>query len=197
MIHERRGWRSATLVALGVAGVAILAPLAAFLVAAWIQGWQLQSVLSGSMAPTYRIGTLLVVGQIDAADVETGMAIVFEDPHVPGRLVAHRVVATVDSSELQFWTQGDANATRDAAPVPARLVRGRVLWQVAHLGTLMEWLQWPRSFVLLVLLPAGLLAVSEWRTRRRTGEVDQASLGPIVSGGPEPEPPRPEPKTAP
>jgi signal peptidase len=161
-----RGWRSATL---GVVAVAVLLPLATFLVAAWLLGWQLQSVRSGSMVPTYPVGSLVVVGQIDAAAVAPGMAIVFEDPAEAGRLVTHRVIGLAPSPELQFVTRGDANAAVDAAPVPARLVRGRVLWSVTHFGSLIEWLQWPRSFVAFVLLPASLLAALELRGRRTRG----------------------------
>jgi signal peptidase I len=164
---SRRGWRSATLVALGLTSVALLLPLATFLVATWLQGWQLQTVLSGSMQPTYPVGSLLVVGQIDAAAVEPGMALVFEDPTQPGRIVTHRVVGVAPGETLQFWTQGDANTARDAAPVPARLVRGHVLWQVPQLGRVMEWLQWPRSFVVLVLVPGALLLMTEVRRGRR------------------------------
>jgi signal peptidase len=159
-----RGWLEATL---GVVSIALLLPLTVFLVAAWLLGWQLQSVQSGSMAPTYPVGSLLVIGQTDAGDVEPGMAIVFEDPREPGRLVTHRVIRVAPGETLQFVTQGDANAAADPASVPARLVRGRVLWQVAHLGSLLDWLQWPRSFVLLVVAPGLLLVALEWRTRRR------------------------------
>jgi signal peptidase len=168
-----RGWLAATL---GVVSIALLLPLTVFLVAAWLLGWQLQSVQSGSMTPAYPIGSLLVIGQIDAGDVEPGMAIVFEDPREPGRLVTHRVVRTT-AETLQFVTQGDANATADPTPVPARLVRGRVLWGVSHLGSLLDWLQWPRSFVLLVVGPGILLGLLEWRTRRdRAGAVGHEVL---------------------
>jgi signal peptidase len=147
--------------------VALLLPLAVFLVASWLLGWQLQSVLSGSMAPTYPVGSLLVIGQIDAADVEPGMAIVFEDPAEPGRLVTHRVVSVAPGTSTSFVTQGDSNATSDPHPVPARLVRGRVLWSVSQLGSVLEWLQWPRSLVVLVIVPGALLAFAEWRAHRR------------------------------
>ena len=159
-----RGWLGATL---GVVSIALLLPLTVFLVAAWLLGWQLQSVQSGSMTPSYGIGSLLVIGQIDAGDVEPGMAIVFEDPREPGRLVTHRVVRSTPAETLQFVTQGDANASADPIPVPARLVRGRVLWEVSHLGSLLDWLQWPRSFVLLVVAPGLLLLTLEWRARRQ------------------------------
>jgi len=66
---------------------------------------------------------------------------------------------------LQFVTQGDANAVPDPHAVPAPLVRGRVPWSVSHLGTALDWLQWPRSFLLLVVGPAVGLAGLELRTR--------------------------------
>ncbi|HEX3265677.1 MAG TPA: signal peptidase I [Candidatus Limnocylindrales bacterium] len=160
----RRGWLAA---ALGVVVVAVLLPLTIFLTSSWLAGWQLMSVLTGSMQPTYPVGSLLVIGQIDAAAVQPGMAIVFHDPAEPARLVAHRVIGIATESPLAFVTQGDANPARDPNPVPARLVRGHVLWSVSGLGTAMEWLQWPRSFLVLVLLPLGLLGSAELRPRIR------------------------------
>jgi len=128
-------WRRLADAALAVLVVALLLPLATFLVAAWLMGWQLQSVQSGSMAPTYPLGSLLVVGQLDAADVRPGMAVVFEDPGAAGRVITHRVVGRTPGEALAFWTQGDANPARDPEAVPARLICGRVLWHVSHLGT--------------------------------------------------------------
>ena len=161
---SRRGWLAATL---GVTAVALLLPLATLLVAVWLAGWQLQHVQSGSMAPTYPVGSLLVTGDVDPATVDVGMPLVFVDPQAPDRLVTHRVVGLAPGTELGFLTRGDANATNDPVPVPARLVRGRVLWHVTLLGAALEWLQWPRSLIVLVIVPALLLAVLELRARRR------------------------------
>lgn len=158
-----RGWLGAIL---GVGTIAVLLPLTTFLVAAWLLGWQLQAVETGSMSPTYPIGSLLVVGQVDPSDVDAGMAMVFEDPALPGRLVVHRVVSRTPGTELQFLTKGDANTTVDPRPVPARFVRGRILWSISQLGTVLTWLQWPRSLIVLVLIPGALLAFLEIRARR-------------------------------
>jgi len=157
-----RGWRAAALAGF----LAGLLPLTAFLVVGWLLGWQLQHVESGSMSPTYPVGSLLVTAQIDATDVSVGMPIVFEDPRGTGRLVTHRVVGTAPGAELAFLTRGDANASDDSAPVPAQLVRGRVLWSVPMLGLALDLLQFPRSFVLLVVVPALALLWVEWRNRR-------------------------------
>lgn len=165
MTNRWRGWHAAALAAV----LATLLPLTTLLVAVWLLGWQLLSVQSGSMSPTFAVGSLLVVGQLDPADVAPGMAITFEDPAASGKLVTHRVVGAAPGEQLAFITRGDANATPDPRPIPARLVRGRVLWSITALGAALDWLQWPRSFVLLVLLPGALLARSEWRARRPGG----------------------------
>ena len=161
------GWRGRLAAALAVLSLVVMLPVAAFLVGVWLMGWQLQSVQSGSMFPTYPVGSLLVVTPMNASQVEIGMPIVFEDPELAGRLVTHRVVEVVPGPALMFITQGDANATRDPFPVPARNVRGQVLWHVNGLGTLMDFLQWPRSFVLLVMLPLALMLLGEVSNRIR------------------------------
>jgi signal peptidase len=158
-----RGWLGATL---GVVTLVLLVPLTIFLVASWLLGWQLVSVQTGSMSPTFEVGSLVVVGPVDPADVEIGMAIAYVDPADPARLVTHRVVGLAPGTQLAFVTRGDANATADPNPVPARLIRGRALWHITYLGTVMDWLQWPRSFLLLVVAPSVLLALSELRSRR-------------------------------
>lgn len=167
---RRLGWATPIL---AVLAVTILLPLATFLVAVWLFGGQLQAVLSGSMNPAFPQGSLIVMAPVDPTEIEPGMAITFLDPVRLDRLVTHRVVARAPGDALMFITQGDANATRDAAPVPARFVRGRVLWSVSHLGAALDWLQWPRGPIVLVGLPALLLLLAElgaWRRRRRAVE---------------------------
>lgn len=157
----RTVWQGRLAAAFAILSLTLLLPLAAFLVSVWLLGWQLQSVQSGSMGPTYPVGSLLVIAPLDASQVELGMPIVFEDPDLPGRLVTHRVVGRVPGDANAFLTQGDANAVPDPFPVPARLVRGHVMWHVSHLGNAMDLLVWPRSFLLLIVLPASLLVASE------------------------------------
>lgn len=152
-----------------VAGVtmSLLLPVATFLIASVLLGWRLEAVETGSMEPIYPVGSLVVVRPVDPSDVRVGMAIAFAPDDGP-TLVTHRVVEVINQpSGLSFRTKGDANATADPHPVPARAVRGRAAWAVPRLGTVVQWLAWPRGFALLVVLPAVLLGVSEVRLRRR------------------------------
>lgn len=151
-----------------VAGVtfSLLLPVATFLVAATLLGWRLEVVQTGSMEPLYPVGSLVVVRPVDPSAVRAGMPIAF-DPNDGRDLVTHRVVQVLDSSTgLAFKTQGDANASADPLPVPARAVRGRATWAVPQLGRAIKWLAWPRGFVLLVVLPGLVLAATEFRARR-------------------------------
>jgi signal peptidase len=141
--------------------VAVLLPLATFAVASFLLGWKLQPVRSGSMEPTYPVGSLLVVEPIDASAVRPGMAVTFTDPAGAGRLVTHRVVQRAPGARVAFLTQGDANATIDPMPVASREIRGRVRSHVPLLGSALHELRWPRGFLLLAVVPALALAGTE------------------------------------
>lgn len=165
--ERRRGRASALPLAAFV--LAVMVPLAGLLVSSWVLGWNLQPVYSGSMDPTYPVGSLLVVEPIDASEVRPGMAVTYADPAQPHRLVTHRVLRSVPGENLAFMTQGDANVTPDPQPVPARFVRGKVRWHLPGVGAAVRWLEWPRGFLILVVAPALVLLVTEaqaWRRRR-------------------------------
>ncbi len=148
--------------------VSLLLPVATFLVTAVLLGWRLEAVQTGSMEPIYPVGSLVVIRPVNPSDIRVGTPIAFV-PDDGRELVTHRVVEVLQQqSGLAFRTKGDANATADPNPVPARAVRGRAAWAVPQLGRLVHWLAWPRGFVLLVVLPAFVLLVSEVRAQKST-----------------------------
>lgn len=128
--------RAAARLGLGMAAAALI-PIAAFLAVATFAGWRLLAVSSGSMEPTYPVGSLAVVHPVNAGDIGPGTVIAFVDgAGGEGRLVAHRVVEVVDRPSGRWLrTQGDANHTPDPQLLPARDVRGRVGWVVPRLGS--------------------------------------------------------------
>ena len=162
MAHMRWVWAPAATVLL-----TLLLPVAIFLVAMVLSGHRLEAVQTGSMRPTYPVGSLLVVEPIDPSDVRVGMPLSFVSPDTDA-VVTHRVISVLDGQDgLFFRTQGDANATPDALPIPARAVRGRVRWAVPRIGDAMIWFAWPRGFLLLVVTPTVMLVLGEVRDRRR------------------------------
>ncbi len=158
--------------------VTLVVPVTALLVSAWVLGWKLQVVQSGSMEPTFPVGSLTVVEPIDPADVRMGTAIAFDSPLGGGSLVTHRVVAVFDQGGgLLFETKGDANLRPDGQLVGAAAIRGRVRWAVPVLGRLLSWALRAGPW-LVIGVPLGLMALSEVLARRHPS--------PHGHGGPSP-----------
>ncbi len=170
--------------AIGVAGLALGAvavPLALLLLVTSVRGDRLVVVESGSMAPTYATGSLLVVSPARSAEIGVGDVIAYADESRGGALVSHRVVSVLEGDEVgarSFLTQGDANATVDPEPVGAAAVRGRVVRALPGLGALDRLLDRTTALVLLVGLPLVLLALDSLLAR-----LDRSSTDPEASGG--------------
>jgi signal peptidase len=143
-------------------------------------GYTPMIVLGGSMEPTYRIGSILLVEAVAPESVRVGDVITYESPRTkptdPPTLTTHRVIAC-ESREGQpvFRTQGDANNAPDTWLVPAGTVVGRGVFAVPYLGYLSSFVRSRVGFLSLVVLPAVLLVIMEvtsfakgMRLRRRT-----------------------------
>jgi len=168
----RGGWGWAPV---AVVSISLLLPVAVFVIWSALTGHRLQAVRSGSMTPTYSVGSMLVVTSVDPSDVRVGMPLSFITDD--GRTIeTHRVIQVVqDKNGLSFRTKGDANLSPDPDPVPASAVRGSVKWSVPHVGELMLWLRWPRGFLVLVVAPlAALFAFEVLERIRKQSPVPQA-----------------------
>jgi signal peptidase len=148
--------------------VAALLTVAALLVTSYVMGWRLFVVESGSMAPTYPVGSLTLVTSADPADLVVGSSIVFVSQNGSGELVSHRVVRRVETPDgLAFETRGDANPAADPLVVPVRDVRGSVAFAIPRAGTLLSFLAQPPVIAALILAPAAWLLGSALYRRRR------------------------------
>jgi signal peptidase I len=164
--RQRRGLA----VSVAALAVAVLLPLAVLLGTAFSMGWKFQPIETGSMAPRYPAGSLAIIEPLEAADVRPGMTIVFEDPFVRGRLVAHRVVKRLPGRSPVWQTKGDSNTESDPAPVHSTAIKGRVRWAVPGLGRVVSALDGRWAVALLVGVPIAILLLSEITAvgRRRT-----------------------------
>lgn len=155
----------------GLLAAALLLPIAFALALGFVAGWRLEFVQTGSMVPTYPIGSLLVASPIDASEVESGMVVTFQDPN-PGRegtLTTHRIIRVKrdQRGNVSFITKGDANNDRDTYPVPAENIRARIRWGIPKLGDLLWSLRGPWGLVVFIGIPFVLFAMSELLARRK------------------------------
>ncbi|WP_175420436.1 signal peptidase I [Rhodococcus sp. SGAir0479] len=96
------------------------------------------TVLSGSMNPTYKPGSVVVVREQQVESLQVGDPITFEWDAGSPTLVTHRIVriGRTREGELRFTTQGDANPSPDTKTVAAKQVRGKVWYAVPYGGYL-------------------------------------------------------------
>jgi len=121
--------------------------LVAFVVPAVLElgGLRTISLTTGSMAPTYPAGSLLLVSRpADPAVIPVGAVAVIGSPG--GSLVTHRVAAVVrdDAGVLVgYRTRGDALAVVDAGSVTPDEIVGVVAGGVPVFGALRAWMVSP------------------------------------------------------
>lgn len=139
--------------------VALAVLLAVALVGVRLIGFQVFTVLSGSMEPTYHVGSLIYVKKADYTELQSGDVITFmldEDT-----IATHRIVEVVpdetDSSVLRFRTKGDANEAVDGSLVHYKNVVGTPVFSIPKLGYLANYIQNPPGMYVAISAGAVLL----------------------------------------
>ena len=110
-----------------------------------VLGYQVFTVLSGSMEPVYHTGSLIYVKDVDYRDLGEGDVITFmlnEDT-----VATHRIVGVVpdeaDPSVIRYRTKGDANDAEDGALVHYKNVIGTPVFTIPKLGYVANYIQNP------------------------------------------------------
>lgn len=111
-----------------------------------ILGYKLFSVLSESMSPTMDKGSLLIVKEANAQDIEVNDVITFRNSSQT--LTTHRVKQILKGDKVSFVTQGDANNVVDAQPIDENLLVGKVIFNTPYLGATLEFIRENIKFVL-------------------------------------------------
>ena len=187
--HLKKVWNAVTTVL-----VALVVVLALLLVGARLVGMQAFTVLSGSMEPTYHVGSLIYVRKADYRQLEPGDVITFllsEDT-----LATHRIVAVVPDEEdpetLRFRTKGDANATEDGSLVHYKNVVGTPVFTIPYLGYVASYIQNPPgtyvaincgAILLLLLFLPDLLSTDGQENPEKPGKEKPAAHPKKATGG--------------
>jgi len=119
-------------------------------------GFGLFAVRSGSMAPSIKVGDLVIEEHVDPASIQAGDVITLATG--TGATVTHRVqTVTPNDAGPVFTTKGDANASPDPVATMSSQVRGRVAWDVPLLGFLLAMATTPSGLIALFSIGATLL----------------------------------------
>lgn len=139
--------------------VVIVVVVALLLVGARLFGLQVYAVLSGSMEPTYHVGSLIYVKDVDPFELESGEVITFMLDE--NTVATHRIVEVVpdeeDASVVRFRTKGDANENADSSLVHYKNVIGSPVFTIPQLGYVVSYIQNPPGTYVAISAGAILL----------------------------------------
>lgn len=145
--------------------VTVVVLLAIALVGVRLVGLQPFVVLSGSMRPTYEVGSLIYVKSVDYKELKVGDPITYMLSQ--DTVVTHRIIEVLpdpeDPDTLRYFTQGDANDIPDSTSVHYKNIIGKPVFSIPYLGYVSDYIQNPPGkyisiaggalLVLLVFLP--------------------------------------------
>lgn len=151
--------------------------LAMALVGVRLFGLDIYVVLSGSMEPEYKTGSVIYVAEAKPEELEAGDVITFnldEDT-----VATHRIVeVTEKDGQLAFRTKGDANDVEDASAVLASRVIGTPVFSVPYLGYLVAYINSASGrfatmaagafLLLMVFLPDVLFGENEKKQKEKS-----------------------------
>ncbi|MGN0680984.1 MAG: signal peptidase I [Candidatus Fimisoma sp.] len=135
--------------------VVIVVLLAVLLVGVRIAGFDVYTVLSGSMEPAFHVGSLIYVKNVSPEEIQVGDPITFvlnEDLVV----ATHRVVE-IDAENQYFYTKGDANDYVDGVPVHFNNLIGTPVFSIPYLGYFADFIQHPPGMYVAISVGAVLL----------------------------------------
>ena len=137
-------------------------------------GSKLYTVLSGSMEPAIKVGSLILSKPVNTDELKEGDVITFEHPEIDNQFVTHRIyqikeeekTITIENEEKvqkikYFVTKGDANDREDGNKIYPNYIKGRYTYQVPYLGYVSEFVKSRNGFVLLIVLPCLFIIITE------------------------------------
>lgn len=122
---------------------------------------------SGSMSPTIKVGSMIIVKEMEPQEIKEGDIITYYGSTNSVK-VTHRVVE-VQQQGQSFITRGDANETNDPMPLEAQKVIGKVVFTIPFIGVMFSFISTGQGIATLLILGAAWILVPKLLHRQRKG----------------------------
>lgn len=117
----------------GTAIIVIVIVLCAMLVVPGVFGFHMYNVISGSMEPALKVGSLIYVKEGKPEDVKDKDIIAYYGSGEDSGIITHRVVRN-NVTAGSFRTKGDANDAEDPMLIPYENYIGGVAFKIPYMG---------------------------------------------------------------
>ncbi len=123
-------------------------------------GLSLKIVQSGSMEPSIPTGSLVIIKGEEIYNI--GDVVTFGSRSRASVPTTHRIVdSRISNGVVVYKTKGDANDTADPREIRVVDIIGKVQFSIPYLGFVVDFARKPLGFILLVVVPAGIVLVDE------------------------------------
>lgn len=122
--------------------------------------YKVLTVLSGSMEPKIKTGSVVVVKP--AKDYGVGDIITFGKISKTETPITHRIKEVkLSEGNTVYVTKGDANESADPKEISKNEVIGKTLFSVPFLGYAIAFAKKPVGFMILIIIPAIVIIYDE------------------------------------
>lgn len=123
-------------------------------------GLKTYTVLTGSMDPILKVGSLVVVSP--KMSYQTGDIVTFINQN--GQTVTHRIAeVTSENNDFKYTTKGDANNTKDQNTLSKNSIIGKVILDLPFIGLLNNFIKSIYGLIIFIIIPALLIVFFELR----------------------------------
>jgi signal peptidase len=122
--------------------------------------YKMMVVLSGSMEPAIKTGSVVVVKPADSYN--KGEVISFNDPRSGKTSVTHRIFEIKETEEGKaFVTKGDANDAPDMNEIKQGQIMGKTLFSLPYIGYPISFAKTQTGLIVMIIIPAVIIIYSE------------------------------------
>ena len=122
-----------------------------------VLGYSALNVMTGSMEPEIKTGSLIVIKDILIDDIKVDDVITVRTNN--GSLVTHRVAnVDRDNEGIYLITKGDANDVYDSFKVRENMIEGKVMFNVPYVGSFMSFVK--ENILIVCMFITGIFIVT-------------------------------------
>ncbi len=124
-----------------------------------IGGIRIFSVASGSMAPEYEVGDILISKEVPPEEINEGDVVTYKGikGDVSGKIITHEVVEKIEENgKYTFVTKGTANSQEDPK-ITEDQIYGKVIYKSVILSFICKLLQNMYGFYFLIIVPLAII----------------------------------------
>jgi len=123
------------------------------------KNYKIYSVTTGSMSPTIKANSLILVKSLKEYKVNDMVTIKTAEPR---KTITHRIVKKIKkNNQIIFETKGDANKSKDLENLKPQNIIGKVFFVIPYLGLPIIYSKTLPGLIFLIIIPATIIIYSE------------------------------------